>query len=235
MDIFRKVPNEQRTDAEQMLIKGDYIACAESIYERHFRQSVEDVGSLSNKYSAPVVGTMKVFEAFLLLGQCIDPSDTELFCTNQLTHSLQVAEAMECDGLDRRFILAGLIHDIGKILLLFGEDPANVTCPNEPIGDYVDEVGLDRIIVQWNHDEYIYHKLYPYLDEEIAWLLRYHSLRFDKAERYMSPKDWERKYNYLDVFRHYDLYTKSPFLVPSKSPYDYKDLLDSVFPNAISF
>ena len=49
--------------------------------------------------------------------------------------------------------VAALIHDVGKLLLLTGEDPANVVCTNWPIGEYDDGCGLDQCVFQWNHAE----------------------------------------------------------------------------------
>ena len=53
------------------------------------------------------------------------------------------------------FIVAGLVHDIGKILMLTDEDMANIVCCNTPIGTaWQPGIGFDNIKFQWNHDEY---------------------------------------------------------------------------------
>jgi len=42
-------------------------------------------------------------------------------CVRSRQHLLQTAEAIRRDGHPRWFILTGLIHDLGKILCLWGE------------------------------------------------------------------------------------------------------------------
>jgi len=70
--------------------------------------------------------------------------------------------------------------------------------------------------------------------EHVAWLTRFHSLRFEKAEKFMSDKDREYYHKYLIPFRKYDLHTKSIYKVPSKRLYDYEALLIKYFPKGIT-
>ncbi len=64
-------------------------------------------------------------------------------------------DAMDRDGIDDpELLLAVLVHDLGKLLLVAGEDPANVVCMNSPIGEPTPGVGLDQCTFQWNHDEF---------------------------------------------------------------------------------
>src|SRR6266581_4485764 len=63
---------------------------------------------------------MGIWEAMEFLDTLVDDSDpdTEL---PQIEHLLQTAEAIRRDGHPRWFVLTGLIHDLGKVLCLFGE------------------------------------------------------------------------------------------------------------------
>jgi len=59
-------------------------------------------------------------------------------------------------------MLAALIHDLGKLLALVGnENDAHVDCMNRVIPGSLpaQEKGLDNIPIQWNHDEYGYQRL----------------------------------------------------------------------------
>jgi len=129
-----------------------------------------------------------------------DP-DTDL---SQIDHNLQTAEAMRADGHPRWMILTGFIHDLGKVLTLYGEpqwavvgDTFPVGCrwsekivypeyfqENPDSGDarlmsrygvYDEQIGLENIHLSWGHDEYLYHVTKQYLPEEAQYMIRYHS------------------------------------------------------------
>ena len=63
----------------------------------------------------------------------IDDSDPDIELP-QIEHILQTAEAIRKDGHPRWFILTGLIHDLGKILCLFGEEQWAVVGDTFPLG-----------------------------------------------------------------------------------------------------
>jgi inositol oxygenase len=117
---------------------------------------------------------------------------------------MQASEAIRADGHPRWFILTGLIHDLGKILCLFGEpqwavvgDTFPVGCrysdqvvfheffqdnPDSDVAEYQTECGiyerscgLDQIHMSWGHDEYLYHVVKDYLPDEALAMIRYHS------------------------------------------------------------
>lgn len=147
--------------------------------------------------------TMSVWEAMEYLNQLVDDSDPDTDLS-QLQHLLQTAEAMRRDGQPRWMILTGLIHDLGKILCLWGEpqwavvgDTFATGCAfssknvfpqffadnpdskvarfQTPNGIYEPGCGLDQVVLSWGHDEYIYHVAKDYLPEEALYMLRYHS------------------------------------------------------------
>ena len=63
---------------------------------------------------------MSIWEALEYLNTLVDDSDPDTDLS-QLEHLLQTAEQIRRDGHPRWFILTGLIHDLGKILCLWGE------------------------------------------------------------------------------------------------------------------
>jgi inositol oxygenase len=146
---------------------------------------------------------MDVWRAIERLDELVDESDpdTEL---SQLQHLLQTAEAIRADGHPDWFVLAGLLHDVGKILSLWGEPQWAVVGDTFPVGcafddrivlaeyfadnpDRLDPVtstqlgiyesgcGLDRVHMSWGHDEYLYHVLRDYLPLPALYMIRYHS------------------------------------------------------------
>lgn len=146
---------------------------------------------------------MGVWEAMEYLNQLVDDSDPDTDLS-QLQHLLQTAEAMRRDQQPRWMILTGLVHDLGKILCLWGEpqwavvgdtfatgcafSPKNVfpeffaanPDSREPRfqtenGIYTPGCGLDAVVLSWGHDEYIYHVCRDYLPAEALYMLRYHS------------------------------------------------------------
>ncbi|KAI9026736.1 hypothetical protein DFJ74DRAFT_661759 [Hyaloraphidium curvatum] len=102
-------------------------------------------------------------------------------------HGLQVFEAMQKDGVtDPRLLFLALYHDVGKVALLDGEDPANVVCTNDAL--FVDGRpasretlaslagrGLAAIETQFGHDDVAHLRLAPHLPPEVSYVLRYHS------------------------------------------------------------
>jgi inositol oxygenase len=146
---------------------------------------------------------MPVWKAFDFLNELVDDSDpdTEM---DQLQHLLQTSEAIRRDGHADWMILTGLMHDMGKVLCLFGEpqwavvgDTFPVGCAysnkivypeffsnnpdfnnqsyNTKYGAYEKGCGLRNVHMSWGHDEYVYHMLKDYLPEEGLYMLRYHS------------------------------------------------------------
>jgi inositol oxygenase len=133
----------------------------------------------------------------------VDDSDPDLGLS-QLDHALQTAEALRADGKARWLILTGFVHDLGKVLCLFGEpqwavvgDTFPVGCAFSPavvypelfadnpdtrvpeystrLGVYREACGLDQVHLSWGHDEYLYHVLREHLPEEALAVIRYHS------------------------------------------------------------
>jgi hypothetical protein len=216
---------------------GEFAREAQAITERHWAQTRETVAALRRKYEAPVLGRQRVWDLVDRLAFCVDPTDGELHCTSQLVHVQQVVAGMERDGVsDPDLLLTAIVHDLGKVLLLTGEAPENVVGMNAPIGHHPRGAGLDNVVLQWNHDEFIHSRLKDHLPDHVAWLLRYHSIEIPLAAPLMDARDRAYLDRYLRPFRRYDQGTKSPCALPPRTILDkYRDLVDRAFPDPIPF
>lgn len=229
---IERVKKNSRREIE----KEQFHENSRSISKAHDRQTLEKVSYLKDKYSQPVFGKVYVWDLFRDLGRCIDPTDPALYCVSQLVHTLQVVEAMEKDGIDdEEMIIAGLIHDLGKLLLLTDEDPENIVCMNTVVTNHEDGTGLDNCIFQWNHDELVYDRFKDHVQEKIAWIIRYHSIMIKPNINLMNEKDRFYTDKYLKNFRKYDMESKSIYKIPERKIEDYRDLIYQYFPDPILF
>ncbi|HEY2156131.1 MAG TPA: inositol oxygenase family protein [Isosphaeraceae bacterium] len=176
---------------------------AEFYRQNHTHQTLAFVLGKKRQYLAKDRRRMGIWEAMEFLNTLVDDSDpdTEL---SQIEHLMQCSEAIRADGHPRWMILTGLIHDLGKVLCLFGEpqwavvgDTFPVGCrysekivfpeffaenPDSrvaeyqtPCGIYEEGCGLDNVHLSWGHDEYLYHVVRDYLPKEGLAMIRYHS------------------------------------------------------------
>ncbi len=233
-------PERSRWSTDQLSppeqLQSVYAAAAAPIIERHQRQSAADVLALRRRYAEPVFGRVRVWDLVERLGSCIDPTDQRLYAASQQTHVLQMIAQMERDGVATPdLVLVALIHDLGKLLLLTAEDPSNIVCMNGPVGEWEPGSGLDNCLVQWNHDEFAYARFKDLIPEELAWLIRYHSIERAAVEPLMDQQDAERAARLLTPFAHYDHATKTPFQLPAVSLVGYRDLIEETFPEPIPF
>jgi inositol oxygenase len=206
----------------------------------HRHQTVDFVRAKRAQYLARSQRRMSIWQAMEFLNTLVDDSDPDTDLP-QLEHLLQTAEAIRADGHPRWFILAGLIHDLGKILCLFGEpqwavvgDTFPVGCAwserivfaeffaenpdrhvaeyQTPCGIYSPGVGLDRVLMSWGHDEYLYHVVKDYLPPPALAMIRYHSFypghREGAYDHLMNDADREL-FAWVRAFNPYDLYTKN--------------------------
>jgi inositol oxygenase len=154
---------------------------------------------------------MSVWDAFQFLNQLVDDSDPDTDL-DQFQHLLQTSEAIRADGHPDWMVLAGLFHDMGKVLCLFGEPQWAVVGDTFPVGcawsdkivypeffrdnpDFQNEqyqtrygvyspgCGLRQVHLSWGHDEYIYHMMKDYLPEPALYMLRYHSFYAQHREQ----------------------------------------------------
>src|SRR5438270_4903373 len=99
----------------------------------HRHQTLDFVRAKRQEYLPPRRRRMGVWEAMEFLNTLVDDSDPDTDLS-QIEHLMQTAEAIRADGHPRWFILTGLIHDLGKILCLFGEPQWAVVGDTFPVG-----------------------------------------------------------------------------------------------------
>jgi inositol oxygenase len=169
----------------------------------HTYQTYDFVMQKCNDYLKFDKKQMPVWDAFEFLNQLVDDSDPDTDL-DQFQHLLQTSEAIRRDGHPDWMVAVGLLHDLGKVLCLFGEPQWAVVGDTFPVGcaysdkvvypeffslnpDYNNEVystkygvyspncGLRNVTMSWGHDEYIYHIAKERIPEEGLYMLRYHS------------------------------------------------------------
>ncbi|MGF7232217.1 inositol oxygenase family protein [Arachidicoccus sp.] len=185
-------------------------------YEAPARDSVKDFYELNHKYQTYEFAKekrdnylkfdkkeMPIWDSFDFLNKLVDDSDPDIDL-DQMQHLLQTSEAIRNDGHPDWMVLVGLIHDMGKVLCLFGEPQWAVVGDTFPLGCafsdkivyseffksnpdsqndkyqtkygiYEPHCGLDKVQISWGHDEYIYQMMKDYIPEPGLYMLRYHS------------------------------------------------------------
>lgn len=171
--------------------------------QNHTNQTRDFVLSKKREYAGRNRSEMSLWQALEYLNTLVDDSDPDTDLS-QIEHNLQTAEAIRRDGHPRWFQLTGLIHDLGKVLCLYGEpqwavvgDTFPVGCawsdkivfheffernPDARVSDYQTRTGvyeegcgLDKVDMSWGHDEYLYHVIKDYMPEPAQYMIRYHS------------------------------------------------------------
>ncbi len=169
----------------------------------HTNQTLDFVLDKKKEYLGLRKRRMSTWEALEYLNTLVDDSDPDTDLS-QIEHNLQAAEAIRRDGHPRWFQLTGLIHDLGKVLVLYGEPQWAVVGDTFPVGcAYSDKIvypqffaanpdskvpelqtqngiykqhaGLEGVHLSWGHDEYLYHIVKDYLPMEALYMIRYHS------------------------------------------------------------
>jgi len=176
---------------------------AEFYHQNHEHQTFDYVMAKEKEYFALAKGEKSIWEAAEFLNTLVDDSDPDTDLT-QIEHLLQTSEAIRADGHPRWFVLTGFIHDLGKVLCLYGEPQWGVVGDTFPVGcAYSDQIvfpeyfkknpdynhpvystkygiyepncGLDNVHMSFGHDGYIYEAMKPYLPDSSLAMLRYHS------------------------------------------------------------
>ncbi|VDM55648.1 unnamed protein product [Angiostrongylus costaricensis] len=163
-------------------VKGHY-------YLQHQRQTVQFVDEMHHKWLGFNHDRMAIMEALDLLSNFLDESDPDVDVAN-LDHAYQTAERLRKSHPDKPWMhLAGLVHDLGKLMSVKGEEQWAVTGDTYPVGcapseeivfgtssfegnpdilnpKYNTELGmyragcgLENLKMCWGHDEYMYQVL----------------------------------------------------------------------------
>jgi inositol oxygenase len=169
----------------------------------HENQTVAFVLEKEKEYYSLQKGMKTVWEAADFLNTMVDDSDPDTDLT-QIEHLLQTSEAIRRDGHPRWFVLTGFIHDLGKVLCLWGEPQWGVVGDTFPVGCayskdivfpeyfranpdlqnplyqtkygiYEPNCGLGNVHLSFGHDGYIGEVMKNYMPEESLYMLRYHS------------------------------------------------------------
>ncbi|KXN80873.1 Inositol oxygenase 1 [Leucoagaricus sp. SymC.cos] len=156
--------------------------------EQHRKQTVEYNKKARDAFKNRKRVYLSVWEAMELLNTLVDESDPDT-SLSQIEHLLQTAEAIRRDGKPEWMQVTGLVHDLGKLLLIFGSqgqwdvvgDTFVVGCAfsdkciypetfkenpdyqhevySTEYGIYKPHCGLDNVMLSWGHDEYLYNVL----------------------------------------------------------------------------
>jgi inositol oxygenase len=169
----------------------------------HINQTLDFVLSKKREYRPGAHKRMGIWEALEALNSLVDDSDPDTDLP-QMEHAMQTSEALRSDNQPEWLVLTGLIHDLGKVLCLYGEpqwaivgDTFPVACEysdtivypeflrenpdfgnpeyRSRLGIYKEGCGLDEVHFSWGHDEYLYTVVKNYLPQEALYIIRYHS------------------------------------------------------------
>ncbi|HEV3204703.1 MAG TPA: inositol oxygenase family protein [Gemmataceae bacterium] len=202
--------------------------------QNHRFQTLDFVRRKREEYLSLNKRRMSIWEGMEYLNTLVDDSDPDTDLS-QIEHLLQTAEAIRKDGHPRWFILTGLIHDLGKLLCLFGEpqwavvgDTFPVGCAfsdkvvfpeffaenpdsqvaeyQTPCGIYRENCGLDSVHISWGHDEYLYQVVKDFLPSEALAMIRYHSFYAAHREGAYANLMNERDSQLMDWVRAFNPY-----------------------------
>ncbi len=202
-DLLRRYPETPASAGFRDYVNQVRPGVREFYFQNHRYQTFDFVKRKRAQFLSLDRRRMGMWEAMEFLNQLVDDSDPDIDLP-QIEHLLQTAEAIRHDGRPRWYIVAGLIHDLGKILCLWGEPQWAVVGDTFPVGcRFAEEIvfheafrenedwghaqyqsrlgiyqahcGLDQVLLSWGHDEYLYHVVREYLPPPALAMIRYHS------------------------------------------------------------
>lgn len=207
----------------------------------HKNQTYDFVQQKRKEYLTLNKKEMSLWDAVEYLNTLVDDSDPDIEL-DQTQHLLQTSEAMRADGQPDWFVLTGFLHDLGKVLCLYGEPQWAVVGDTFPVGcqysdkivyseffkenpDYTDEryntkygvyqpnCGLRKVDMSWGHDEYLYHIMKDYLPEPAQYIIRYHSFYAQHRENAYTHLMDEHDHEMFEWVKKFN-----PYDLYSKSP-----------------
>jgi inositol oxygenase len=235
-------PGTKQKENYRNYVDSERVNTVKKFYEmNHTYQTYDFVVEKEREFLKFDKRQMSVWDAVDFLNTLVDDSDPDTDL-DQFQHLLQTSEAIRQDGHPDWFVLTGFMHDLGKVLCLFGEpqwavvgDTFPVGCKhsdkivypeyfaanpdskdpryNTKYGVYEPNCGLAKVKMSWGHDEYIYQIMKNYIPEEGLYMLRYHSF---------YPQHRENAYDHLmskhdhEMFKWVDKF--NPYDLYSKVP-----------------
>ncbi len=208
-DLLQRYPDpeaivkEKSTENYRNYEKPESDSVREFYRLNHKYQTYDFVMKKEAEFLSFTKKEMPVWEAFNFLNQLVDDSDPDTDL-DQFQHLLQTSEAIRRDGHPDWMVAVGLMHDMGKVLCLFGEPQWAVVGDTFPVGCafsdkivypeffsenpdrhnekysskfgiYSANCGLRNVHMSWGHDEYVYQLMKNNLPESGLYMLRYHS------------------------------------------------------------
>uniref|UniRef100_A0A5F8G571 Inositol oxygenase n=1 Tax=Monodelphis domestica TaxID=13616 RepID=A0A5F8G571_MONDO len=185
-EIYRPEGNKNKEDFRNYT-SGPHQDRVYNTYKlMHTYQTVDFVRRKHVEFGGFSYKKMTVMEAVDLLDELVDESDPDVDFPNSF-HAFQTAEGIRKAHPDKDwFHLVGLLHDLGKILVLAGEPQWAVVGDTFPVGCrpqksvvfgdstfqdnpdakdprycteygmYEPHCGLEKVLMSWGHDEYMY-------------------------------------------------------------------------------
>lgn len=207
-DLLVRYPEEGKPQKNQEeyrnYVDSERVNTVREFYRlNHTYQTYAFVKEKENDFLKFDKKEMPVWGAVEYLNTLVDDSDPDTDL-DQLQHLMQTSEAIRADGHPDWFVLTGFLHDLGKVLCLFGEPQWAVVGDTFPVGcQYSDKIvypeffsanpdytnpelstkygvyepncGLRNVHMSWGHDEYLYQMMKDYLPEPALYMIRYHS------------------------------------------------------------
>jgi len=173
-DSYRNYENSARQDS-----------VSENYLKQHSQMTVDFVKGMQEKWLELSHGEYTIMEAIEMLDELVDDSDPDNELPNSI-HDFQTAERIRQAWPEHDwFHLVGLLHDLGKVMALWGEPQWCVVGDTFPVGckfsekcvfpehfesnpDNKDSVystengiyeegcGISNLMMAWGHDEYMY-------------------------------------------------------------------------------
>ncbi|KAJ8245631.1 hypothetical protein GJAV_G00272810 [Gymnothorax javanicus] len=236
----------------------------------HTYQTVDFVKRKHAQWAGCTHAFMTVMECLEGLDQLVDESDPDVDFPNSFHAYQTAEGIRKEHPDKAWLHLVGLIHDVGKMMALWEEPQWSVVGDTYPVGCrfqdsivfrdttftdnpddknpayntengiYEPKCGLDKVLMSWGHDEYLYQVLKfneCTIPVEGLYMIRFHSFYpWHTHGQYMNLCNDEdlRMLPWVKEFNKFDLYTKNPDLpdVEKLKPY-YQSLIDKYCPGRL--
>ncbi|XP_063923890.1 inositol oxygenase [Zophobas morio] len=241
--------------------------------EMHTHQTVAFVQEKIDSWTKFNHFKSTIKDALIRLNDLVDESDPDVDLPNIVHAFQTAERIRRDYPTQDWFHLTGLIHDLGKVMAFYGEpqwavvgDTFVVGCEwdndivyrdtsfvdnvdgnnpkyNTKYGMYKPNCGLEKLLLSWGHDEYLYRVLLhnkSTLPKEALYMIRFHSFYpWHSAGNYQhltTKEDEEEVKKWVLTFNQYDLYTKSTEIpdIEKLWPY-YEKLIDKYIPGILEW